>query len=108
MSEGFKTADIAGQADSILVSQVVRDLCRGKRPGFAEHGEVYLPGFDEPVTLFEVDPKASDSEQAVDAHRTQRRYGRIVSEERSTLLELGVPFRKSVETEEIVWAQRPG
>ena len=43
------------------MSQVVRDLCRGKRPGFAEHGEVYLPGFDEPVTLFEVDPKASDS-----------------------------------------------
>jgi class 3 adenylate cyclase len=41
--------------DRILASQVVRDLCRGKRITFSARGEVELPGFDEPVRLFDVD-----------------------------------------------------
>ena len=41
--------------DSILTSQVVRDLCRGKKLPFTEHGDVELSGFDEPMRLFEVD-----------------------------------------------------
>jgi class 3 adenylate cyclase len=40
---------------SILASQVVRDLCRGKKLPFSEHGEVELSGLDEPTRLFEVD-----------------------------------------------------
>jgi hypothetical protein len=33
----------------------VRGLCQGKKLPFEEHGKVVLPGFDEPVALFEVD-----------------------------------------------------
>ena len=42
-------------ADRILVSRVVCDLCRGKKLALGDRKEVCLPGFDEPVTLFEVD-----------------------------------------------------
>lgn len=42
-------------ADLILASQVIRDLCRGKKLPFSEHGDVTLAGFDEPIRLFEVD-----------------------------------------------------
>ena len=41
-------------ADLIVVSQVIRDLCRGKKLPFTERGEVELAGFDEPMRLFEV------------------------------------------------------
>ena len=51
------TDAIASQTDPdlILVSQVIRDLCRGKKLPFTEHGDVELSGFDEPIRLFEVD-----------------------------------------------------
>ena len=42
-------------ADLIVVSQVIRDLCRGKKLPFSERGDVELAGFDEPMRLFEVD-----------------------------------------------------
>jgi len=40
--------------ERILTSQAVRDLCRGKKLPFSEHGDVELGGFDEPMRLFEV------------------------------------------------------
>jgi class 3 adenylate cyclase len=44
----------AAEPDSILVAQVVHDLCIGKQIPFAELGEVTPKGFDKPVRLFEV------------------------------------------------------
>jgi class 3 adenylate cyclase len=41
-------------ADGILVSAPVRDLCIGKNLGFVEHGELNLRGFDEPVRAYTV------------------------------------------------------
>ncbi len=38
----------------ILVSNVVRELAKGKDFLFADRGEASLKGFDEPVRLFEV------------------------------------------------------
>ncbi len=38
----------------ILVSDVVRQLAKGKDFLFADRGETSLKGFDEPVRLFEV------------------------------------------------------
>jgi class 3 adenylate cyclase len=38
----------------VLVTQVVRDLCRGKGIEFQELGEVMLKGFLEPERLFAV------------------------------------------------------
>ncbi len=38
----------------ILVSNVVRELAKGKDFLFADRGEVSLKGFDEPVRLYEV------------------------------------------------------
>ncbi len=38
----------------VLVSQVVRDLCRGKTFNFEDQGEATLKGFPEPVRLFVV------------------------------------------------------
>ncbi len=38
----------------ILVSNVVRELARGKDFLFADRGETSLKGFDEPVRLYEV------------------------------------------------------
>ncbi len=38
----------------ILVSDVVRQLAKGKDFLFADRGEAKLKGFDEPVRLFEV------------------------------------------------------
>ncbi len=42
-------------ADLIVASQVIRDLCRGKKLPFSERGDVELSGFDEPIRSFEVD-----------------------------------------------------
>ncbi len=42
----------------VLVSQVVRDLCRGKTFAFADRGETTLKGFAEPVRLFAVEEGA--------------------------------------------------
>ncbi len=38
----------------VLVSNVVRELCAGKRFEFTSMGDATLKGFDEPVTLYEV------------------------------------------------------
>ncbi len=40
--------------DQILVAQVVRELCVGKKFSFEDRGEATLKGFQEPVRLFEV------------------------------------------------------
>ncbi len=44
----------AAKGGEILVSNVVRELAKGKDFLFADRGEVALKGFDEPVRLFEV------------------------------------------------------
>ena len=38
----------------ILVSNVVRELAKGKRFLFSDRGDVDLKGFDEPVRVHEV------------------------------------------------------
>jgi len=38
----------------VLVSNVVRELCAGKKLTFQHHSDATLKGFDEPVALFEV------------------------------------------------------
>jgi class 3 adenylate cyclase len=38
----------------VLVSNVVRELCAGKKLAFTHHSDATLKGFDEPVALFEV------------------------------------------------------
>lgn len=48
-----RTCDAAGSG-CILVSNVVRELCIGKRFEFQDKGEHSLKGFDEPVKLHEV------------------------------------------------------
>ena len=40
--------------DSILVSNVVRELCAGKGFQFTSAGDATMKGFDEPVALLEV------------------------------------------------------
>ena len=52
----IEAARIAGAAKGgeILVSDVVRQLAKGKDFLFADRGEVALRGFDEPVRLYEV------------------------------------------------------
>jgi class 3 adenylate cyclase len=52
----IEAARIAGAAKGgeILVSNVVRELAKGKDFLFADRGEVALKGFDEPVRLYEV------------------------------------------------------
>jgi class 3 adenylate cyclase len=42
------------QPGQIVVPNVVRDLCLGKKLPFGEHGEIVLKGFEEPVRLHEV------------------------------------------------------
>jgi len=44
----------AAKGGEILVSNVVRELAKGKDFLFADRGEVALKGFEEPVRLFEV------------------------------------------------------
>ncbi len=44
----------AAKGGEILVSNVVRELAKGKQFLFSDRGEVDLKGFDEPVRLFEV------------------------------------------------------
>ena len=39
----------------MLVSNVVRELCAGKTFKFTSQGDATLKGFDEPVTLYEVE-----------------------------------------------------
>jgi class 3 adenylate cyclase len=48
-----RTCD-AAEADQILVTSVVRDLCIGKTLPFADIGAVPLKGFPEPIRLYEV------------------------------------------------------
>ncbi len=52
----IKAARIADRAEpgTVLVSDVVKQLCEGKTFEFASLGPVSLKGFDEAVTLFEV------------------------------------------------------
>jgi len=42
------------KGSEILVSNVVRELAKGKDFLFADRGEANLKGFDEPVRLYEV------------------------------------------------------
>ncbi len=51
-----EAARITATADGgeILVSNVVRELAKGKDFLFADRGETSLKGFDEPVRLYEV------------------------------------------------------
>jgi class 3 adenylate cyclase/pimeloyl-ACP methyl ester carboxylesterase len=44
----------AAKGGEILVSDVVRQLAKGKEFSFVDRGEVALKGFDEPVRLYEV------------------------------------------------------
>jgi class 3 adenylate cyclase len=44
----------AAKGGEILVSNVVRELAKGKQFLFSDRGEVALKGFDEPVRLYEV------------------------------------------------------
>jgi class 3 adenylate cyclase len=44
----------AAKGGEILVSNVVRELAKGKDFVFADRGDVTLKGFAEPVRLFEV------------------------------------------------------
>ncbi len=44
----------AAKGGEILVSNVVRELAKGKDFLFADRGEASLKGFDEPVRLFDV------------------------------------------------------
>ena len=44
----------------ILVSNVVRELAKGKDFLFADRGEAILKGFDEPVRLYEVTWREND------------------------------------------------
>jgi class 3 adenylate cyclase len=44
----------AVKGGEILVSNVVRELAKGKDFKFVDRGEVALKGFDEPVRLYEV------------------------------------------------------
>lgn len=48
-----RTCDAAG-AGQIFTTNVVRELCLGKRFRFDDRGDTPLKGFDEPVRLFEV------------------------------------------------------
>ena len=52
----IEASRIAGVAKGgeILVSDVVRQLAKGKQFLFSDRGEVDLKGFDEPVRLYEV------------------------------------------------------
>ncbi len=43
------------QADCIVVSAGVQDLCRGKGVRFSDAGPIAVKGFDEPIGHFEVD-----------------------------------------------------
>jgi len=44
----------AAKGGEILVSNVVRELAKGKEFVFLDRGEVTLKGFEEPVRLYEV------------------------------------------------------
>ena len=44
----------AAKGGEILVSNVVKELAKGKDFRFTDRGETLLKGFDEPVRLYEV------------------------------------------------------
>jgi adenylate cyclase len=46
----------AGQPGAVMCTNVVRELCAGKRIAFDDAGESMLKGFAEPVRLFAVRP----------------------------------------------------
>ena len=50
----------AAKGGEILVSNVVRELAKGKDFLFADRGEANLKGFDEPVRLYEVGWRGED------------------------------------------------
>jgi adenylate cyclase len=52
---------ICGKAEpgQILAANVVRELAAGKRFLFADHGDVVLRGFEDPVRLYELNWSAS-------------------------------------------------
>ncbi len=52
----------AAEADQILVSMVVRELCGGKTLRFEEAGRYSMKGIEEPVTLY--DPRPAEPEAA--------------------------------------------
>lgn len=52
----------AAEADQILVSMVVRELCGGKTLRFEEAGRYAMKGIEEPVTLY--DPRPAEPEAA--------------------------------------------
>ncbi len=54
--DAYEAARITAAANGgeILVSNVVRELAKGKDFLFADRGEANLKGFDEPVRLYEV------------------------------------------------------
>ncbi len=56
----IKAARIGDRAEpgQVLVSDVVRQLCEGKTFEFTSVGDATLKGFDEPVALYEVRPRA--------------------------------------------------
>ena len=53
MSEAARIT-AAAKGGEILVSNVVRELAKGKDFLFADRGEASLKGLDEPVRLYEV------------------------------------------------------
>ena len=53
MNEAARITATAKRGE-ILVSDVVRELAKGKDFLFADRGEASLKGFDEPVRLYEV------------------------------------------------------
>ena len=52
----------AAEADQILVSMVVRELCGGKTLRFEEAGRYAMKGIEEPITLY--DPRPAEREAA--------------------------------------------
>ena len=43
------------EANQVLVSGIVKDLCMGKAVNFIDHGQAQLKGFNSPVSIYEVD-----------------------------------------------------
>jgi class 3 adenylate cyclase len=43
------------EANQVLVSGIVKELCMGKAVNFIDHGQAQLKGFNSPVSIYEVD-----------------------------------------------------
>ncbi len=65
VNEAARITATAGGGE-ILVSDVVRQLVKGKDFLFADRGETSLKGFDEPVRLYEVSWRPFDSSADAD------------------------------------------